>query len=344
MKPGKFYKVLLPTVIVSAVVLVLVAWLRPQEMARQQILLGTLVEVKVYGTEEKELDAAIDAAFAAFKKVQESFSRSGEGELGRLNQAEPETLIPASEELLHLLQESLNYQALTDGAFDVTMGELQDLWGFVEDWEGEGQVPTDSEIETFLAQPRGFRLLDGKAARTSEATHIDLGAIAKGYAVDKAIEAIKTFKVEAALVNAGGNLRSFGQVPEPFLFWVEPRPFDVALQHPRQPNRFLGSFKFKDENAVATSGDYQRFFTVDEINYHHILNPHTGRPSELLISATVLAPTAMAADALSTAVFVMGPDAGLDLVNNLPDVEAVLVTPEGRVLVSDGLRAGQFSF
>ncbi len=344
MKPGRFYKVLLPTMVVLAVVLVLVAWLRPSEVSRSQILLGTLVEVTVFGTEDEKLNEAIEAAFDEFRRVQDAFSRSGEGELGQLNQADPGTFIEISPELFGLLQQAQEYQALSQGAFDVSLGQLQDLWGFVEDWQGEGQVPTDEQIETFLVQSHRFTLEDGKAARNSLTTHVDLGGIAKGYAVDRAIEVIKTFPVEAALVNAGGNLRSFGQVPEPFLFWVEPRPFDIALQHPRQPRRFLGSFEFREDRAVSTSGDYQRFFTVDGQQYHHILDPFTGKPSSLLISSTILAPTAMAADALSTAVFVLGPESGLELVNSLPDIEAVLVMPSGDILVSEGLRAEQFSF
>lgn len=334
----------MPTVMVSAVILVLVAWLRPSEVSRSQILLGTMVEVTVFGTDDEKLNEAIEAAFEEFRRVQDAFSRSGEGELGQLNQTDPGSFISISPELFELLEQAQGYHSMSQGAFDITLGELQDLWGFVEDWQGEGQLPTDEQIQTFLAQLHGVTLDDGKVARNSLATHVDLGGIAKGYAVDRAIEVIKTFSIEAALVNAGGNLRSFGQVPEPFLFWVEPRPFDIALQHPRQPRRFLGSFDFREDQAVSTSGDYQRFFTVDDKRYHHILDPFIGKPSTSLISSTILAPTALAADALSTAVFVLGPEAGLELVNSLPEIEAVLVTPSGEILVSEGLRVEQFSF
>ncbi len=326
--------------------LILTAWLRDREVSREQIWLGTFVQITAYGPDAEELERAVDAAFDEVARVQGRFSRTGEGELGRLNRAPPGEPVPVSEELFDLLQRAQRYRERTRGAFDASLGALVDLWGFVQDWDGSGTVPSEGEIRGLLAQPLGYTLAPGARAvtRHSQAAQIDLGGIAKGYAVDRALETLGGFGVEGALVNAGGNVGVFGGVPESVLFWTRYRPFRVAIQHPREPGRVLGTVELAAGRGVATSGDYQRFFEQDGVRYHHVLAPETGRPARALVSATVIAPTATEADALSTGVFVLGPEAGLALVNDLTGIEAVLVTPAGEVLTSDGLDAARFAF
>ena len=353
MKQGRFHKVFgfrfqrmfAPTVAVVALILILVAWLQPQTVVRKQILLGTFVQIKVYGNGVEQMDRAVSAAFAEIQRVQRQFSRAGDGLLGRLNQAPPGSQVQLSEELWRLLEQAQQINALSQGSFDVTMGALQDLWGFVEDWQGEGTVPSNEQIDTWLQSPRGVLLKEGqRAARLSEATQVDLGGIAKGYAVDRAVEVLKQHSIQAGLVDAGGNVRVFGRAPGTLQTWFQARPFLIGVQHPRDLERLLGGLTMGEDQAVATSGDYQRFFEVDGVRYHHILNPHTGRPARQLIQCTILAPTAVEADALSTAVFVMGPKAGLEWVERLPGVEAVLVAADGEVLASSGLEASGFIF
>jgi len=326
--------------------LALAAWLQPHELVREQILLGTFVQIKAYGGDAKELRLALDDAFAEIRRVQQRFSRSGTGELGQLNRAKPGQAVAVSQELFNLLDRAQRYDQRSQGAFDVTLGRLENLWGFVENWDGNGRVPTQEEIEAFLGRPRGFTLERQRleVTRLSDATQIDLGGIAKGYAVDRALDVLRSRGLRAALVNAGGNVRVFGRVPDVVLFWDRPRPFQVGVQHPRQPDGILGGLTLEAGQAVATSGDYQRYFIVDGVRYHHVLDPHTGLPARGLISSTVLAPTATDADALSTAVFVLGAEKGLALVNALPDVEAVIVTQGGRVLTSSGLDTARFAF
>jgi thiamine biosynthesis lipoprotein len=334
------YRWLVPVVAGVALLLAVVAWLRPQTLVREQILLGTFVQIKAYGNESDELEDSVSAAFEEIRRVQNAFSRAGNGELGQLNRSTPGQWVSVSSELFNLLEKSESFSELSNGAFQVTLGKLQDLWGFVEDWDGKGTVPNDDVIRQFLNQESGLRfdVENLRVMRVSESTEVDLGGIAKGYAVDLAIETLKTFSIQAALVNAGGNVRAFGQVPEPILFGTEYRPFQIGVQHPRQvDSSVIGGITINDDQSVATSGDYQRFFTVDDQRYHHVLNPSTGYPSNLLISSTVLAPTALEADALSTVVFVLGAEHGLALVEQLSGVEAVLVLPDGTVLTSSGM-------
>lgn len=345
LKQSRLYQWLVPAVAVVAAVLVLVAWLQPQTVVRKQILLGTFVQITVYGSDVEQMDQAISAAFAEIQRVQRQFSRAGDGQLGRLNRLPSGTEVQLSEELWGLLERAQRIQAQSQGNFDVTMGALEDLWGFVEDWSGTGQVPSDEQIDAWLQQPRGVLLkAGGRAVRLSEATQVDLGGIAKGYAVDRAVEVLKQHSIPAGLVDAGGNIKVFGRAPGTVWTGFQPRPFLVGVQHPRALGRLLGDLTMGQDQAVATSGDYQRFFEVDGKRYHHILDPHTGRPARRLIQCTILAPTAVEADALSTAVFVMGTEAGLEWVEHLPDVEAVLVDASGQIVTSSGLEPERFSY
>lgn len=345
MRISRFQGVLLAFSAVFVFSLLLVVWLRPHELVREKILLGTFVQIKVYGTDLDALNEAVEDAFAEIQRIQERFSRAGVGALAQLNQAEPGTSVPISQELLTLLELAQHYQTLSQGAFDPALGQLEDLWGFVEDWDGTGRVPSETEIKRFLALPRGFTLnaATSEATRVSANTQIDLGGIAKGYAVDRALEVLQSHPVQAALVNAGGNVRTVGQVPEPTLFWVQFRPFQVGVQHPRRSDGVVGGLTLTSGQGVATSGDYQRYFMLDGVRYHHILDPQSGYPANKMMSSTVIAPTALEADALSTAVFVLGPEAGIALINTLPEVEAVLITQDGNVFSSRGLDGKQFS-
>ena len=153
---------------------------------------------------------------------------------------------------------------------------------------------------------------------------LHLGAIAKGYAVDRAMAVLKKNGIRHALINAGGDLIVLGERKDG-------QPWSIGLQHPRQPEKLIASFKLPGK-AVATSGDYQKYFMKDKTRYHHILDPANGRPARGVISCTVVAETVMDADALATAVFVLGPEKGMALVDSLDGVEAMLITESGSPL------------
>ena len=325
-------------------VLLLLQAQRFETVAQKQFLMGTFVEVKVIGEDRAELERAINAAFNEIKRIEHQMSRQGDGELGKVNREAASQPVSISDELLFVLQEALEYKALTEGKFDVSIGNVVDAWGFKEDWDGVGRVPSREELEALLTPSRDI-IIDpaNKTVQfSSAAVEIDLGGIAKGYAVDRAIEVLKAHKIKGALVNAGGNIRVYGQRPESFLYFFERRrPFVIGIQHPRKEDAVLGAIELQDDMAVATSGDYQRYFFKDGIRYHHIFDPHTGRPANEAISATVIAPTAIEADALSTAVFVLGPQKGMELIEKLEDVEGIIVTPEGKIFKSSGFRGAK---
>lgn len=321
-------------------VLLLLQAQRFETVAQKQFLMGTFVEVKAIGEERAELERAINAAFEEIKRIEQKMSRAGEGELGRVNREAASQPVHISDELLFVLQEALKYKALTGGKFDVSIGKIVDAWGFKEDWDGVGRVPSREELEALLV-PKEIIIdpLNKTVQLSSAAVEIDLGGIAKGYAVDKAIEVLRAYNIKGALVNAGGNIRVYGQRPESLLYFFErKRPFVIGIQHPRNEENILGAIELQGDMAVATSGDYQRYFFKDGIRYHHIFDPATGLPANETISATVIAPTALIADALSTGVFVLGPEKGMELIEQLENVEGIIVTPEGEILRSSGLR------
>jgi thiamine biosynthesis lipoprotein len=198
------------------------------------------------------------------------------------------------------------------------------LWNFPD----ARSVPDSAAIDSalVLVDYAALSLEAGFVRLHREGLQLDLGAAAKGYAVDRAVVLLRGLGVAAGLIEAGGDIRYWGEKPDG-------SPWRFGIQHPRKPEKY---FEVEDLGlaAIATSGDYEQYFEQGGRRYHHILNPRNGWPAQGLISATVWAQTAMDADILSTAVFVLGPNAGLQLAEDLPEVEA-LIFSEGE----DGLRS-----
>ena len=282
--------------------------------------MGTLVEVTVkvgrgrQGGEAASL--ALRAALAEVARVDSLFSRRLPPPL----QTPPDERERERRELLEL---GLRVMRLSDGAFDPRIAPMMALWGFDD---GQPRVP-----------PPGVLTLEatrlGDLGRPSSATELgetaDLlhfGAWAKGHTVDRALAVLRERGVKAALVDAGGDVRGYGG------------RWRVGVQHPRLPGALLAVLQ-PGELAVATSGDYEKYFEQDGDRYHHLLDPRTGEPARGCQSATVLAASCALADALATAVFVMGPAAGMDLVERLDGVECLIVDAGGDRHDSSGLAA-----
>jgi thiamine biosynthesis lipoprotein len=158
---------------------------------------------------------------------------------------------------------------------------------------------------------------------------IDLGGIGKGYAVDRCIDILKARGITHAVVTAGGDTRIIGDHMG--------RPWLVAIRHPDDPHKVVTRIPLSD-TAMSTSGDYERYFDENGVRYHHIIDPHTGHSASKVRSATILAPTATETDGMSKTAFVLGPEKTLEIINRMPEYDAVFVTPEGCVLYSNGLR------
>ncbi|HHY37571.1 MAG TPA: FAD:protein FMN transferase [Clostridia bacterium] len=302
---------------------------RPAPLERTEFMMDTVVTVKAFGASQE----ALSEAFDVMRRVDALMNRySEDSDIGLLNLHAGREPVRLSDDTMECLEEAIRYAKISDGAFDPTLGPLIDLWGI---GKRADFIPSREEIERAL-KLRGIDkiVLDPKTETgflKVEGMKVDLGGIAKGFAVDRAALALKRRGIRSAIIDAGGNVYVIGKKPDG-------SEWRVGIRHPRKSDRMIAVVEVSD-TAVVTSGDYQRYFEKNGVRYHHIFDPATGEPARKLISCTIICPSSTRADALSTAVFVLGPDLGMDLVERLPDVEAVLVTPRGEVLVSSGLKA-----
>ena len=286
----------------------------PAEPVREgRLVLGALVTVKLYGDAEV-VRLPVERAYAALDRVDSLMSRyRDDGALRRLEQsAQKGVQTPA--QLGAVLARSQRFAALTGGAFDCTVGALSRLWNFPDALAPPDSAAVDSALA--LVGYEGLQV-EGEIVRIGRpGTRLDLGAAAKGYAVDRMVAVFEEAGIAGGLIDAGGDIRYWGAKPDG-------RPWVFGVQHPRDPKRYI---EVDDLGlaAIATSGDYQQYFEWEGARYHHLLDPRTGYPARACASATVWAGTALDADILSTAVFVLGPERGLALVAELEGVEALV--------------------
>jgi thiamine biosynthesis lipoprotein len=282
-------------------------------------LMGTQIHLTVVTADRGAAQAAIHATFGAMRELVALFDhRQPASPLAILNRTGSLDAAPA--ELLALLQQAIHYGELTDGAFDVTVKPLLDA-------QRAGHPITP--VLRALVDYRQILLIDQQIRLAIPGAAITLDGIAKGRVIDGGVAALRALGFEQLLVEAGGDLRTLGAR-------ADGRPWRVGVAHPRQPADALLTALPLGAQAVATSGDYLNTFTAD-FREHHIVDPRTGHSPVELASATVLAPTATTADALSTALLVLGREQGLALAEQLPAVEALLVTKDLRLAQTSGL-------
>lgn len=327
---------LIAEVVAFAVVLALVVFFThrargPQGYEEHRVAMGTLVSVTVFGGDEEAARAAIEIACERMARVERLTTRySSESEIERLNARGSGKVEP---DVARVLSTALEVAGVTGGAFDPTVAPLVELWEF----DADMVLPNHSDVLRALARV-GFSSvrLDTLACRVDlGGATIDLDGIAKGFAVDRAVLALESMGVESAIVDAGGDIRLLGRAPRG-------REWRVGVKHPRAEG-LLGVLRVRG-GSVATSGDYQRCGFVDGVRYHHILNPRTGYPARGVVSVTVVCDRCADADALATAVFVMGATDGLAFVESRPGVECVIACGDEdveEVFVSSGLE-GKF--
>ena len=295
-------------------------------------LMGTFVEVAVVERSEPRAREAISAVMEEMRRVDGLIStHKPESLVSRLNRAAGGRSSPVESEVFTLIAEALRYSEASGGAFDITVGPLLPLWSF----ESGGRLPAASELAAIMPLV-GYKKLEMDKSTSSvgfarQGMAIDLGAIGAGWAADRAVAKLQGLGVRSAIVDAGGEIRVLGTRPDG-------SPWRIGVRHPREDG-LLATFKLRD-TAIATSGDYERFFEEGGVRYHHILDPATGLPAPGCRSVTVLAPTATEADACSTAAFVLGPERGIAFLRSRPGVRGFVVDARGGLhWTDDGLRA-----
>ncbi len=299
-------------------------------------LAGTLVSITVSGVEEGAAAAALAAGFAPFERVEQAMNEwRPESPLSRLNAAAGSgEWIDVPPDLFEVLRLALDGARRTGGLFDPTWAALRDLWRFGDGQTGEVPDPAAVAARCRLLDPGALELWRGEDGRCRArlrraGMQVGLGGIAKGWAVDRAAAALRARGVRDFLVQAGGDLYAGGR--------DRGRPWRIGIRDPRGAEGRRFAWLEVSDQAFSTSGDYERFFVAGGRRYHHLIDPRTCAPAEASRSATILAPSAVEAEVLSKAVFVLGGRAGLRLAEK-EGAAAVLVTARNQVQVSPSLR------
>lgn len=306
----------------------------PTELIKkQQFVLGTLGDISVYAP-EKKANKAIDLAYDRIGEIENLMSTSIRGsDVYKANQEAGKTAVKINPTTMNVILKSIDYYETTKRTFNIGLGSLIELWDIMSD---NPRVPADQEIERAKQHIDLGKLEvskeDGTIFIKDPEMLLDLGGIAKGYAVDEAIRVLKENKIKSGIVNLGGDIYVLGTKPDG-------SPWKVGINNPEiGANNPIASIAVSDK-SVLTSGNYERFFIEEDTVYHHIIDPETGRPADSgLISVTIVSDSCMDADVLATSVLILGVEEGLDLIEDQAGVEGLLITEDKQIYVSSGLR------
>ncbi len=293
--------------------------------------MGTLVFVTAVAGDDAIAQRAAAAALKEIRRLEDLLSTWIEtSELSHVNAAAGLAPVKISPDTMQVLKRSLDVARLTEGGFNIAVGPAVDAWSVTE----RSDIPSEDELNR-LRPLVDLSALDldetrGTAFLTRAGMRVDVGGIGKGFAADRAIDAMRAAGATAGVVALSVDIKTFGRMPDG-------EAFRFGIQHPRNDAALLATIELRDE-AISTAGDYERFFERGGVRYHHILDPRTLQPARECQSVTVIAREGVMADGLDTGIFVMGPQRGMELVERLPDVEAVIVDRDGRILVSSGLK------
>lgn len=287
--------------------------------------MNTLVEIKVLERDEDIAQKAIKAAFEEMKRIVSLMNNyDKKSEISLVNQSGIKGTV-VSDELLEVILESIKFSKLTKGAFDITISPVFKCWKFNKE---DSQRPS-LEIIKEAKKKVGYQnikvdLKNRKIALEKGAT-LDLGGVAAGYVAKKACLKLREMGINCALVNAGGEIQVIGSNFS--------MPWKIGIQDPRDKKKIKKVVKIIDK-AVATSGDYEKYFILDGKRYHHILDPKTGYPAKGCISVTIIASDALLADILSTGVFILGWKEGIKLVEKIEGVEGYIIADDKEYISS----------
>lgn len=301
-------------------------------LSRTEFLLGTVVKVSLYDHGSEEL---LDLSMNKLRELENTLSINKTGTLiDEINAQAGLSPVKVDEATYQVIEKGLEYSQLTNGAFDITIGPVVKLWniGFPE-----ARVPSDEEIKETLPRVGFDKVIlnpnDSTVYLTEKGMSLDLGGIGKGFAADEVATLLKEHGVKHAIIDLGGNLYTLGDKPGDQLW-------SIGVQDPFNPRgKIIGRLKVANK-SIVTSGIYERYLEDEEGNkYHHILDPKTGYPYENQIAGvTIISDFSTDGDALSTAVFAMGVEEGLEFVESLGGVDAIFITLDSKVYTTTGVK------
>jgi len=295
-----------------------------------QVAMGTVIEITLIADDEEATNKAALRAFQEMKRIETLMSPwLDSSDVTRINRSAGKERVKISPETFKVIQKAQEISELSERGFDITVAPLTELWRKAR----EKKIPPSTEEVKEKLGLVNFKNIEmdreGKVFLKKQDMAIDLGGIAKGYAVDRAFELLKSLGNKNLIVNAGGDLRVGGQ--------KNSQPWSIGIQNPRESQKTLARIAVSDL-AVTTSGDYEKFFIYQGKRYHHIFNPKDGFPAEDCQSVTILCKEGMMADALATAVFVLGLEKGYTLCQKLEGVDCLIVDKKGKMIFSLGLK------
>ena len=293
--------------------------------------MGSRFDITVVADDESTAERYIDLAAAEITRIERLISSwDPNSQTSEINANAGIKAVKVAPELFELIERSIKISELTDGAFDVTYASMDRIWKF----DGSmTHMPKDSTIKASVSKVGYQNIVLDKTANsvflTKKGMKIGFGAIGKGYAADKAKALLIENGVSAGIINASGDMNSWGEQPNG-------DKWKVAIVNPKNKNKAFAMLPITN-GAVVTSGNYEKYVEFDGKRYSHIIDPRSGYPSSGIISVTLFAPKAELADALATSVFVMGKEVGLDRINQLPNIECVIVDTEGQIFTSNNI-------
>jgi thiamine biosynthesis lipoprotein len=294
----------LQSLLLAAIVSALPALAADQLFSDSRPAMGTKFTIYLYAPDQATASAALDASFDEIERVEEALSNYRDtSELSRINREAATHDVTTDPEVFHFLQTSLDFARRSGGAFDITVGPLMRAWGF---FRGQGRYPTPAQLAEARTHVGWRRVKLDPAARTvrfdERGIELDPGGIGKGFAVDRAVTVLREAGIRAALVDAGGSTIYALGAPPGHSGWI------VRVPYPGDKRRTLSTVSLRD-TSLSTSGNYEKFFRLAGHVYCHIMDPRIGEPVQGMLQSTVIAPDAVSSDALSTAIFVLGPRA-----------------------------------
>ena len=302
-----------------------------EPVSKTELLMGTVCTIKIY---DKPYEDTFNKAFNRLKDIEKKMTINDKNsEVDMINLKSGEARVKVSKDTYYVIQKGKYYSELSKGGFDISIGPLVKLWGIGTE---NARVPKESQINKVIPLINYKNiLLDDKnytVMLKDKEMIIDLGGIAKGYAADEVKRILEENGVKKAIINLGGNVLVVGEKEKD-------TPWVVGVQNPdKERGDYIGTVEVKDKTVVS-SGIYERYFEKDGKRYHHILDRKTGYPVfNSLASVTIITDKSIDGDALSTSVFSMGLDKGMEFVKSLKSVEGIFITKDSEVYITDGLR------
>ncbi|MEX2514440.1 MAG: FAD:protein FMN transferase [Cyclobacteriaceae bacterium] len=306
-----------------------------QVFHRTTLLMGSRFDLTVVGNNEEEANAFLDTAIVEITRIERLISSwDPNSQTSAINANAGIKPIKVEKELFDMIGRAIALSELTDGAFDISYASMDRIWKF----DGSMKKLPSAEVVKKSVEKVGFEKIilnpdEQTVFLSQKGMKIGFGAIGKGYAADKAKQLLMSKGVIAGIINASGDMNTWGKQPDG-------KDWMVAITNPMNKDIAFAELPLK-QGAVVTSGDYEKFVLFDKVRYTHIINPQTGYPATGIISVTVFAQSAELADALATSIFVMGKDVGLDRIDQLPNIACIIIDDQGNIHKSEHIKINE---